>query len=156
MRLKKWFPYLVAVGLTLLGGALSGLLSMAGSEAYLALRQPPLAPPSWVFPVVWTILYVLMGLGIAAVMQKGGREARPALRLYLVQLLVNYLWPIFFFRWELRGFAYFWILLLILLVVLMILHFDRISTPAAWLQIPYLLWLIFAAYLNLTFWLLNR
>ena len=155
MQRKNWLLYLLTVGLTLLGGTIAGLLSMNSRMVYETLQQPPLAPPGWVFPVVWTILYILMGIGIGIVLDKGGDTA-PALRIYLVQLLVNYLWPILFFRLELRGISFFWLLLLIILVVIMILRFDRISTLSAWLQIPYLLWLIFAAYLNFSFWLLNR
>lgn len=152
---KNYMSYLLAMGFTLLAGTLAGLLSMAGM-GYPSLQLPPLAPPRWVFPIVWTVLYLLMGLGIAMVWNTGHSAARSSVRIYLIQLLVNLLWPFFFFRWELRGFAFFWLLLLLFLVVIMILRFDRISTPSAWLQIPYLLWLIFAAYLNFSIWLLNR
>lgn len=154
-RENKVSAFIIIV-LTLLGGAISGLLTMGSREAYAALQQPPLAPPGWLFPVVWTVLYILMGLGLSLVRHENREAAGPSTRIYIIQLLVNLLWPLFFFRWELRGFAFFWILLLIALVVIMILRFDRVSTTAAWLQIPYLLWLTFAAYLNLTIWLLNR
>ena len=83
-------------------------------------------------------------------------HAKPARNLYIVQLVVNLLWPFFFFRWEMWGFAVIWLLLLIALVMVMALRFEQISPKAAYLQIPYLIWLCFAAYLNIAIWLLNR
>lgn len=83
-------------------------------------------------------------------------HAKPVRNLYIVQLVVNLLWPFFFFRWEMWGFAVIWLLLLIALVMVMALRFEQISPKAAYLQIPYLIWLCFAAYLNIAIWLLNR
>lgn len=156
MKLKSLAPFLVFPALTLLAGTSAGLLSGGSRAAYEALQKPPLSPPGWIFPVVWALLYLLMGLGLALVWRSNPKASGPAVRIYLLQLLVNLLWTFFFFRWELRGFAFFWLLLLIFLTVVMILRFDRLSTPAAWMQIPYLLWLIFAAYLNFAVWQLNR
>lgn len=155
MQKKRWVPYVLLIGLTLAGGVISGLLS-GTAEGYEAMVRPALAPPGWLFPVVWSILYTLMAIGMARVWNNARSEAPPVLALYLVQLAVNLLWPFFFFRWEMRGFAFFWLLLLLILVVWMTLRFDRLDPVAGWLQIPYILWLCFAGYLNLSIWLLNR
>ena len=127
--------------------------SVGNYENYI---KPPLSPPGWLFPVVWAVLYLLMAIGMAMVWNADQAHAKPARNLYIVQLVVNLLWPFFFFRWEMWGFAVIWLLLLIALVMVMALRFEQISPKAAYLQIPYLIWLCFAAYLNIAIWLLNR
>lgn len=141
------------VGGTLLGAALSSWI--AGPD-YSDLIKPPLTPPSWVFPVVWTVLYTLMGYAAYRIAGSGERGAKDAVNLYWLQLLVNLLWPIAFFRLEWRLFAFFWLLLLIVLIVRTILRFGAIDKTAAYLLYPYLVWCGFATYLNLAFYLLNR
>ncbi len=121
-----------------------------------SLNQPPLAPPAWLFPVVWTVLYALMAIAAYLVFVSNDLDRGPSLRLYLLQVIVNALWPLLFFRLEWRLFAFFWLLLLIVLVVLTMIGFRRINRTAFRLMIPYLLWLAFAAYLNFGFYLLNR
>ena len=134
---------------------LAGILSGSGGN-YENYIKPPLSPPGWLFPVVWAVLYLLMAIGMAMVWNADQAHAKPARNLYIVQLVVNLLWPFFFFRWEMWGFAAIWLLLLIALVMVMALRFEQISPKAAYLQIPYLIWLCFAAYLNIAIWLLNR
>ena len=139
-------------------GLLSGLLSREGTALYAELLQkPPLSPPGWVFPVVWTILYGLMGLSAAIVYAAPPTQARSrGLNLFIAQLIVNFFWsPIFFNAWA-YGFALAWLLVLWVLVVLMTLQFRKVDKTAALLQIPYILWLTFAAYLNYGVWQLNR
>ncbi|MBQ9964306.1 MAG: tryptophan-rich sensory protein [Clostridia bacterium] len=121
-----------------------------------SLNKPPLAPPAWLFPIVWTVLYALMSIAAYLVFMSNDLDRGPSLRLYLLQVAVNALWPLLFFRLEWRLFAFFWLLLLILLVVLTMIGFRRINRTAFRLLIPYLLWIAFAAYLNLGFYLLNR
>lgn len=121
-----------------------------------SLNKPPLAPPAWLFPIVWTVLYALMSIAAYLVFMSNDLDRGPSLRLYLLQVAVNALWPLLFFRLEWRLFAFFWLLLLILLVVLTMIGFRRINRTAFRLLIPYLLWITFAAYLNLGFYLLNR
>lgn len=146
---------LVWVGGTLVAGFVAGLLG-GDVSSYTQLQAPPLAPPSWLFFPVWVVLYLAMGTAAYLVSRSGDIDRGGALRLYVWQLAVNVLWPLFYFRLEWRLFAFFWILLLIALVALTINAFCRHNRTAGWLMIPYLLWLLFAAYLNLGYWILNR
>ena len=150
----KWFWTQLAISLGT--GGLAAWISYDAFAKYATLTLPPLAPPAWVFPVVWTILYVLMAVSIYRVqMSLGCGSKRTAYWLYGMQLVFNFFWTMFFFTLEIRLFAFFWLIALIILVVLMIQSFRRHDPVAAWLQIPYLIWLIFAAYLNLGVYLLN-
>lgn len=158
MKTKPWKIYLFWILLAEAVGALSGWLSRYGFQIYNeSVRQPPLSPPSWVFPVVWTILYALMGLGAARIrLSLPSPEGHKSINLFLIQLTVNFFWPLIFFNAQAFGFAFLWLLLLWGLVLAMILQFRRVDPLAAKLQIPYLIWLTFAAYLNLAVWYLNR
>ena len=135
-----------------LGGIVGFLIS--GSMNYDALNQPPLSPPAVLFPIVWTILYALMGVSYGILREKKMNDSDVKL-IYYVQLVVNLLWPVAFFVLEWRLFAFFWILLLDALVVLMIITFKRRDKLAAYLQLPYLAWVLFASYLNLAVYILN-
>ena len=139
-------------------GGLAAALTMGSMEQFAALAQPPLSPPGWVFPVVWTILYLLMGWASFLIWKSGAPQAakKRALGLYGMQLAVNFVWPLLFFRAGLYGFALLWLVILLVLVAETMLAFGRIDRRAAWLLAPYLLWLLFAAYLNAGVWLLNR
>ncbi len=147
--------YAVSIGAALAVGGLSALLTGDSMEKYKALRQPPLAPPGWVFPVVWTILFVLMGVGAAMVCLSGSTSKKKPIAIYGLQLLVNFFWTILFFLLEARLFAFFWLLLLLGLAVWMAVSFGRVNKTAGLLQIPYILWLLFAGYLNIAVYLLN-
>ncbi|MCI9110874.1 MAG: tryptophan-rich sensory protein [Bacilli bacterium] len=146
MNLKKFIGY---ISVPLLIGGIVAFITMPFID-YESLVLPPLAPPSFLFPVVWTILYILMGISAYLVSKK---ETVPMI--YYVQLLVNACWSIIFFVFKLRLFAFIWIILLIILVVKMIIAFYKIDKVSAYLQIPYLLWILFAGYLNLGIYLLN-
>lgn len=139
-------------------GALSGWLTREGTQIYAqTIVKPPLSPPGWVFPVVWAILYALMGIGAAKVYQAPASKTRSmGLNLFITQLVVNFFWSPIFFNLQTFGFALLWLLLLWGLVLWMILVFRKVKPLAAKLQIPYLLWLTFAAYLNFGVWYLNR
>lgn len=139
-------------------GGLAAWLTMDSMAQFAALAQPPLSPPGWVFPVVWTILYLLMGWASFLIWKSGAPQAakKRALGLYGVQLAVNFVWPLLFFRAGLYGFALIWLVILLVLVAETMLAFGRIDRRAAWLLAPYFLWLLFAAYLNAGVWLLNR
>ena len=153
---KKIIVYAVSILLPLAVGGLSALFTMGSMEKFGALNQPPFAPPGEVFPIVWTILFILMGISAAIIFLSGHRDRTGALTVYGLQLVVNFFWSILFFNLEERLLALFWILLLLALVIWMIVRFSHISKTAAYLQIPYLLWLIFATYLNAGVWYLNR
>lgn len=138
-------------------GALAAILTGGSMADYKTLNQPPLAPPGWLFPVVWTALYLLMGYSSYRILTSGAEPAhiRRALLLYGAQLLVNFLWPLVFFGagWYLT--AFFVLLLLWLLIFLTIRDFSAIDEKAGDLLIPYLLWVTFAGYLNLGVFLRN-
>ena len=155
---KRWKPYVFWIALAEGTGLLSGWLTRAGMMRYEQTAVlPPLSPPSWVFPVVWAILYALMGIGAARVYLSRPSAARSrALLMFVVQLAVNFFWSILFFNFQLYGLAFLWLVLLWALVLMMSVLFARVDRPAGWLQLPYLLWLTFAAWLNFSAWLLNR
>ena len=153
---KKYGAYFISILISLAVGGLSSLATRGQMEIYSQLEQPPLAPPGWLFPVVWTILFVLMGISAAIIWKQGGPERTDSLFIYGTQLVVNFLWTIFYFNFGARLLAFFWLLFLLLLVILMAVKFSHISKTAAKLQIPYIIWLLFAAYLNLGTYLLNR
>ena len=157
MEMKPWKIYTFWIGLSEAAGILSGLLSRMGMMLYQeTVIQPPLAPPGFLFPIVWTVLYALMGFGIARVRLKGeGETKRQSTRLFLAQLAVNFLWSIIFFNFQAWGFALMWLLLLWVLIALMMLSFWETDKLAGLLQIPYLIWVTFAGYLNLMVLLLN-
>lgn len=138
-------------------GALSGFMSRKGMEIYSAyVQQPPLSPPAILFPIVWGILYALMGFGAARIyMAEPSRGRSSGLNLYILQLIVNFFWSLIFFNLQAYGFALFWLILLWTLVVSMTYTFRKSDPLAAYLQIPYLLWLTFAVYLNAGVWYLN-
>ena len=148
----------LSIALPLLVGAAAGLLTRNAMMDFQVLNKPPLSPPGWLFPVVWTILYTLMGISayLIKVSDANPEEKSTALMIYNYQLIVNFLWSIFFFNFGWYLFSFFWILLLWVLIILMIRSFDKISQTAAYLNLPYLLWVTFAAYLNFGIWWLNR
>ncbi len=154
---KHWKTYTLWILITLAVGTLSGLLSRSGTQEYVDTAvKPLLSPPAIVFPIVWTILYALMGYSAAAIYLAGpSRERSLGLNLYTVQLVVNFFWSLIFFNAQAYGFAFFWLLLLWALVLWMIFTFLKVDKTAALLQVPYFIWLTFAAYLNAGVWYLN-
>ena len=145
--------YILNIALTLAIGGLSSILTSSGQKNFAEVfAQSPLTPPSWVFPVVWTILYVLMAIGYTRVREKCPEQSG---KIYWIQLAVNFLWPIAFFNFNWFLFSFFWLLALLMLVILMTLSFSKCDRFSAYLQIPYILWLLFAAYLNFMVYLLN-
>ena len=155
---RNWKSYLFWIFPAEATGALSGWLTREGTELYAqTILKPPLSPPGWVFPLVWTFLYALMGIGAAQIWLSPPSNARhQGLNLFIAQLVVNFFWSPVFFNLQAFGLAFFWLLLLWGLVSAMILAFRKVDTAAAKLQIPYLLWLTFAVYLNFGVWYLNR
>ena len=147
---------LIALAIPLAAGGLASLLS-GGMGEYRAMIQPPLSPPGWVFPVVWSILYLLMGYSSYRVYIAGKSPAftKQALKLYAAQLLVNFVWPVVFFAFGWYLVAFFVLIGLWVLILLTIRAFTRIDETAGDLLIPYLLWVTFAGYLNFSIFLLN-
>jgi tryptophan-rich sensory protein len=153
----NWKKRLIAIAIPLGVGTLASLLTRGSMADFEMMAKPPLSPPGWLFPVAWTILYVLMGIASYLVYTSDApeKEKRMALILYGAQLLANFLWPILFFGFEWYFVAFLWILFLWALIVLTMLRFYRISSKAGDLLLPYLLWVTFAAYLNYGIWILN-
>lgn len=151
-----WKKLGIALAIPLAVGGLSTLLS-GGMDSYRGLVQPPLSPPGWVFPVVWTILYLLMGYGsyLVYTAEKPKQLKQTALVLYGAQLLFNFLWPIVFFGLQWRLTAFFVLVILWVLILLTIRAFNRVDERAGDTLLPYLLWVTFAGYLNLGVYLLN-
>ena len=151
--MSKFKNYALSIIIPLALGGIVGFL-ISGSMDYDTLNQPPLSPPSLLFPIVWTLLYVLMGISFGILRDKHLDDSDVKL-IYYVQLIVNLLWPIAFFVLKWRLFAFIWILILDALVVTMIITFKRRDNLAAYLQFPYLAWVLFASYLNLGVYILN-
>ncbi|MBE5889245.1 MAG: tryptophan-rich sensory protein [Lachnospiraceae bacterium] len=157
MKINKRLLF-ICIAIPVIVGIVSALLTRNSMELFQSIDKPPLAPPGWLFPVVWTILYILMGISSYLILQSGEsqEEIRKALTIYGYQLVVNFLWPTFFFNFGWYFFSFLWLVLLWVLVLIMILRFKDISKLAAYMNIPYLVWLTFAGYLNLGIWILNR
>ena len=158
MEKSKRKTYAIFIALTELVGGLSGFLTRKGTKVYQAsVRQPPLSPPPAVFPIVWSILFALMGIGAARIWRAPpSAERTRGLRLFFTQLGFNFFWSIIFFNLQAFGFALLWLSALWVLMAMMISSFRKVYRLAALLQIPYLLWVSFAAYLNFGVWRLNR
>ena len=139
--------------LPIVGGALVGLI-ISGYMNYGDMVKPPLSPPSYIFPIVWTILYILMGISYFIATKDNGND-KELNQIYILQLLVNFFWPIIFFVLKMYFTAFFWIILLLILVIIMIKELLKINKISGYLQIPYLMWLLFATYLNIGIFLLN-
>lgn len=157
MKNTTWKTYALFIALSEAAGALAGFLTRQGMKNYETVLKPVLTPPDIVFPIVWTILYALMGIGAARIYMAPESEERTlSLKLFAVQLIVNFFWSLLFFNAQAFGFSFLWLLLLWILILAMILSFKKVDKTAAWLQLPYLLWVTFATYLNYMVWMLNR
>lgn len=151
----KLKPLLASLVISLGVGGLSALLTQNAMEQYGGLRQPPLSPPGWLFPAVWFVLFVLMGVAAYLVWMRDSTGRNGALILYSAQLVFNFFWTLIFFNLQNYALAFFWLLALWLLILLTTLQFFKETTAAGWLLVPYLAWVAFAGYLNAGIWLLN-
>ena len=149
---STWKRYALWIALTEAVGGISALLSRDGMKLYqAAVTQPPLAPPMWVFPVVWTILYAFMGVSAARISQLPvSANTACGQKLFFTQLIFNFFWSIIYFNLQAYWPAFWWLVLLFAQVLAMVLYYRQEDPAAAWLQVPYLVWLAFAGYLN--FW----
>ena len=157
--------YIKSILIPVIVGGIVGVLISKFID-YNTIHKPPLSPPSIAFPIAWTILYILMGISYGILKNQyinnlsilNNKEGKllSTRQLYYIQLAVNALWSIIFFIFKWRLFAFIWILLLVALIIKMIIEFYRKDKIAAYLQIPYLLWSIFASYLNIGIYLLNE
>lgn len=145
----------ISIAISLGVGTLAAVLTRGNMDIYNYINTPPLSPPAWLFPIVWTILYINMGISSYVVYKVGGEESDRAIELYFAQLMVNFLWTIVFFNLRCFLFSSVLIVILDILIVFMILEFVKIRKWAGYLQIPYLLWVLFATYLNIGISILN-
>ncbi len=155
---NKAKTYIVGILIPIAVGALSALITRGSMDLYSSVKAPPLAPPAILFPIVWTVLYALMGVGSAIVYSSGSSSEGKsrALLVYSLQLIVNFFWSIIFFNKRAFLLSFTWLVLLWILILAMILSFRKLNRVAALIQIPYLIWVTFAGYLNLAIYLLNR
>lgn len=151
IELKKLFISILIPNLFGLLGNILGNSSMGFNE----IIKPPFSPPGIVFPIVWFILYTLMGISSYIIYMSNSENKEIALKTYFIQLILNCLWTFLFFNLNLYLLSFIWILVMIYFVIKMIYQFSKINKPAAYLQIPYLLWLIFASILTLSIYILN-
>lgn len=145
----------LSVLLPLAVGGAAGLITRSSVERYAEVAKPLLSPPGWLFPVVWTALYILMGAAFYLVWQSDSLSKPTALRYYFIQLAMNFVWPILFFNLGAYGFSFLWIVVLWIFILLTALTFYKADKRAGYLILPYLLWVTFAAYLNLGVYILN-
>lgn len=156
---NKKKPYIISVFIALLVGGVSALLSREGMRAYMTTAtKPPLSPPDILFPIVWSVLYILMGIGATLVFTKRNispDNAFDGLKAYVFQLAMNFFWSLIFFNMAAYLFAFIWLLIMEIVIIYMSAKFYKVSPLAAYLQIPYILWCLFALYLNYMTYLLN-
>ncbi|MBQ0083731.1 MAG: tryptophan-rich sensory protein [Clostridiales bacterium] len=156
MKIKK-LPLIIGIIVPLAVGGLSALLTMEGMKSFEIINKPPFSPPRIAFPIVWTILYILMGIASYLVYTARSPEDKKtsALLFYGVQLVFNFFWSIIFFNMEAYLFAFVWLLIMIALIVVTTVKFYKINKWAGYLMIPYIVWCCIAAYLNFGVYLLN-
>lgn len=152
------FGLIIAIAIPLAIVALSAFLTRDTMLKFQELNKPDFAPPGSIFPIVWTVLFVLMGIASYRVYLKGieNQEVKNALIFYIIQLIFNFFWSIIFFRLELRGLAFIWLIILWILIVITTVKFYKIDKISGYLMIPYILWVSFAGVLNYSIWMLNR
>ena len=156
---QKLKPYIISATATLAVGGLSAFLTKDNMDIYETAKTPPLSPPSWLFPVVWTVLYVLMSVSFTRVLLErkySPRMKRNAVLIYVLNLFFNFMWSIFFFNCRAFLFSFVWLVLLWLIIFATTVNFYRTDKTAGYLLIPYLLWVTFAGYLNAGIYVLNR
>lgn len=155
---NKW-KLAIAIAIPLIVGGLSAFITKDATKSFETINKPPLAPPSIIFPIAWTILYVLMGIASYIIYQSNGltdkKEKKDALILYIIQLIFNFFWSIIFFNLKMYYFAFIWLIILWIFIVLLLIKANRINKIAYYLLIPYIVWVTFAGYLNISIAILN-
>lgn len=152
---KKPVPYIFSVALSLGIGGLSAFLTKDSIPIYSEINRPSLSPPAELFPIVWTILFVLMGIAAALIWCSNGKQLDTALIFYGAQLVFNFCWSLIFFNFRAFFIAFIWLLILLMLIGITTIKFFRIKKLSGWLMLPYFFWVCFAGYLNFMIWMLN-
>ena len=158
MKKGKWKNYVFWIVLSEGVGLLSGFLIRESTKIYSeTIKKPPLSPPAIVFPIVWSVLYLLMGVAVARISLKEPSASRKKnIYVYIIQLFFNFFWSIIFFDFRAFGIAFIWLIALWLLIALMIIRYKNADSVSPYLLAPYLIWVSFAGYLNLAVWVLNK
>lgn len=155
--MRKIVTLIFALFIPLCVGGVSAYLTRNGMATYGTMNKPPLSPPAWVFSVAWTILYLMMGLAsYYVIVEENANDKGMAIILYIAQLAMNFMWSIVFFNWGWYLFAFIWLMIMWLIVIVCAIRFYGINRLAGCLLIPYILWLTFAAYLNLGAYIINK
>ncbi|MBE6023085.1 MAG: tryptophan-rich sensory protein [Cellulosilyticum sp.] len=154
----QWKNFLISIAISVGTGLLAAVLTRGSMMMYEGFVKPPLSPPAWLFPIVWTILYILMGISAYIIYESPveAQQKEKVLSIYGFQLFFNFLWSIVFFNFNNYLLAIGIILILWGLIIAMIVNFNKINKVAGWLQVPYLLWVTFATYLNIAIYFLNQ
>ena len=159
IKIKPYIlPYSIAIALPLSVGIISALITKENMMIYKEVVTPPLSPLGWLFPIVWTILYILMGISSCMIYLKRERApsiVRTGLTYYAMSLVANFGWSIIFFNMRLFGIAFLWLLMLLYLIIRTVASYFKVAKVASYLQIPYIAWVVFAGYLNLAIYILN-
>lgn len=150
MKLSQKLLYILT---PLIGGSIVGLI-INKSIDYNYLVNPPLSPPSYLFPIVWNVLYLLIGISYY-IYRKNNNDNPITIKLYYIQLILNYLWSIIFFTLKLRTLAVIWIIVLAITIIYLMIRFYKEERTSFYLLIPYILWVLFATYLNIGIVVLN-
>ncbi len=153
----RWKTLIIALVIPLLTGSVAALISRNAMKSFESINQPPLSPPQWLFPVAWTVLYILMGIASYLVFVSDGdvTQRKNALIFYAIQLFFNFAWTLIFFNMKMYLFAFVWLVVLWALILITLIGFGKIDKRAGFLMLPYLLWVTFAGYLNFGIFLLN-
>lgn len=150
-----WKKLILIIIVTFIVGSFFSIFTMNNMDTFKELNKP-IEVPGILFPIVWSILYLLMSISYYIVSSKNDENKKEAEVSYVIQLIINSLWSLIFFGFEAYLFAFIWLLLLLVSIIVMIIRFYKVDKTAAYLQIPYLLWVIFAGYLNISIYFLNR
>lgn len=150
-----WKKLILIIIVTFIVGSFFSIFTMNNMDTFKELNKP-IEVPGILFPIVWSILYLLMSISYYIVSSKNDEDKKEAEVSYVIQLIINSLWSLIFFGFEAYLFAFIWLLLLLVSIIVMIIRFYKVDKTAAYLQIPYLLWVIFAGYLNISIYFLNR
>ena len=153
--MNKAKPYIFSILLSLTVGGLSALSIANNMNIYDKIKMPPLSPPGWLFPVVWTVLFIVMGISSAIIFTSKSPQKDDALFIYAVSLVLNFSWSIFFFNMQSFILSFIILVALWLSIIITIIQYYKINKLASWLQLPYLLWGTFAGYLNFAIILFN-
>ncbi|MBP9996210.1 MAG: tryptophan-rich sensory protein [Lachnospiraceae bacterium] len=146
---------IICIAIPLIVGAISAFLTKDAMVTFNAMNKPPLAPPSWLFPIAWTIIYVLMGIASFLIYQSSSEEKYMGQIIYIVQLIFNFAWSIIFFNLGAYGFSCVWLAILLIMVIALIMNTAQYSIPAMVMLIPYAVWCCFAMYLNIGVAIMN-